>query len=101
MIRISITDRLVLVGERELRLTPKFFRLYCLLAYQRAAGRDCFVTCRGIHRLQGWGRASVASIGKEIHRHIRQMLKAGWDLVESPPRGTTKAFRLRRDLLDV
>lgn len=95
MIRLSLTDRQVTVDGRPLVLSPAFFQLYCLLAYERACGRDRFVTVRDVRRLSRWGRATPDSIGKSIHRHVRQARRTGWDLIESPPREATKLFRLK------
>lgn len=101
MLRISIADRLVFAGERPLALTSKFFQLYCLAAYQRAAGGERFLTCRDVHRLSRWNNTSLTSVGKAIHRHIQQMRRAGSDLLESPPKKTTQLFRLRREAGEV
>ncbi|MDR7521605.1 MAG: hypothetical protein QN168_03980 [Armatimonadota bacterium] len=95
MLRLSLTDRRVTAEGRPLALSPAFFQLYCLLAYERASGRDRFVTVRDVRRLSRWGRATPDSIGKSIHRHVRRAQRAGWDLIESPPRAATKLFRLK------
>lgn len=95
MIRISLANREISVGNRRLRLTPKFFQLYCLLAYHRAAGRERFLTCRDVHRLSRWNGTSLASVGKAIHRHVREMRRTGRNLIESPHGRTTHLFRLR------
>jgi len=95
VLRLSLTDRRVTADGRPLVLSPAFFQLYCLLAYERACGRDRFVTVRDVRRLSRWGRATLDSIGKHIHRHVRQARRAGWDLIESPPREATKLFRLK------
>ncbi|MDR7543398.1 MAG: tetratricopeptide repeat protein [Armatimonadota bacterium] len=95
MLRLSLTDRQVTADGRPLALSPAFFQLYCLLAYERACGRERFVTVRDVRRLSRWGRATPDSIGKSVHRHVRRAQRAGWDLIESPPRAATKLFRLK------
>lgn len=96
MVRVSIKDQRAEVARRRLPLSPHFFQLYCLLAYYRGTGNDRFLTVRDIQRLPRWHRAAPDSIGKSIHRHVAQMRRAGWHLIESPPRGGTKLFRLKK-----
>lgn len=95
MVRIAVKDQRVEVDGRSLALSPRFFQLYCLLGYRRASGHDGFLYVRDIHRLPLWSGASLDSVGKSIHRHVGQMRRVGVDLIESPPRGTTKLFRLK------
>lgn len=101
MVRVFVSDRRVEVDGQPLRLSPQQFQLYCLLAYERASGRDRFLSVRDIRRLPLWGRASLSSVGKSVHRHVGRMRRAGLSLIESPPRATTELFRLRAASEDV
>jgi tetratricopeptide (TPR) repeat protein len=101
MFRVSIADREAAVDGRAIRLSPQFFQLYCFLAYERACGRDHFLTVGAIHLLPAWRRARLESIGKSIHRHNATRGRVGQALIESPPRASTKLFRLRVPPADI
>jgi tetratricopeptide (TPR) repeat protein len=94
MIRIALAERRVAVDGQPLRLSPQFFQLYCFLAYTRVCGKTAYVSARDIHRLSGWHKANLDSVGKAIHRHVAEARRSGLDLIQSPSRAATRFFGL-------
>lgn len=94
---IQFADRKVMVGKRPLRLTKRFFNLYCLLA---AARKDDpqqnggFVDLEQIRHLPYWERNEPISVGKQISRHVLALRKhRGLNLIEAEQK-TGGPFRL-------
>jgi len=79
------------------RLTDRLFFLYLLLGWQRrapGAPDDGYVGCDLIRRLPHWEKNTLASVGKQVRRHILQMERRGLNLIEYRER-IKGPFRLR------
>jgi tetratricopeptide (TPR) repeat protein len=83
---ISFRNRQISLDGRCLRLTKRFFNLYCYLAVMRLSdpvGDGGYTSCEQIHNLQAWTRNTSASVGKQISRHVLKMKTAKCNLIES------------------
>ncbi|MDQ7828507.1 MAG: hypothetical protein QN122_04925 [Armatimonadota bacterium] len=93
-LQVSLQAHELRLGGRRLGLTPKFLDLYAFLALQRLQGNHRFLTAADIRALPHWSRSKAASVGKEIRRHVSQVQRRGWRLIESPRGALTQLFRL-------
>jgi tetratricopeptide (TPR) repeat protein len=85
-LRINLADGVVYANDKPVRLSPRFFRLYCLLAVARLESEFSdggYVESERIHTLPGWQNNELLSIGKQLRRHIRQLEERGLHLVEA------------------
>ncbi len=98
--RIGIGNLSVVMGDGfRFPLTKKFFYLYAYLAYERkknSLGREGFVDVDRIRHLPFWEKNNLASVGKQISRHITKMEKMDRNTIEAQQR-VKGPFRLSAD----
>jgi tetratricopeptide (TPR) repeat protein len=85
-LRINLADGVVYANDKPLRLSPRFFRLYCLLAVARLESEFSdggYVESERIHTLPGWQNNELLSIGKQLRLHVRQLMESGLHLIEA------------------
>ncbi|WP_433931174.1 hypothetical protein AB3662_43660 [Sorangium cellulosum] len=92
-LRIDVKAERVALGGTT--LTGQWVDFYAMLALSRAGEVDApaFVGAEAVARAGPWRHKTVASVGKEIARHLAQLAERGLgDIVEH--RGRTRAWRL-------
>src|SRR5580658_8443890 len=97
LLSIKFLDRQINLKGKPLRLTKRFFNLYCYLAAMRIedpAANGGFVDCEQIRRLPDWTRNDRLSAGKQISRHVLRMKALGKNMIEAEQR-VGGPFRLR------
>jgi tetratricopeptide (TPR) repeat protein len=83
---IEFANRVIKLGTRPLKLTPRFFDLYCYLAVMRLDDplhNEGYVDCDQVRALVLWSRNQSLSIGKQISRHVLSMQKRHRNVIQS------------------
>ncbi|MGK3975951.1 hypothetical protein WMF38_30120 [Sorangium sp. So ce118] len=90
-VRLEATE----TGGRRKEFGGQWVDLYALLALLRteAPTRDEYVTVEALARIGPWRYKSIPSVGKEVARHLADLVRAGFAGVLAH-RGKTRAWRL-------
>lgn len=95
-LKIELGRGVVSWDSKSLGLSPRLFRLYCLLAVARendASAEGGSIEIDQVHVLPGWQNNELLSIGKQIRRHIQELDIKGIHLIEAVQK-TSGPYRL-------
>ena len=83
---IEFANRLVRLDHKPLKLSKRFFNLYCYLAVMRKDDplrNEGYAECEQIRNLPLWGKNQPVSIGKQISRHVAVMKRRSQNVIQS------------------